>query len=158
MSTEDSDDATHDPFGHTAKARDILSDRLRLLADAWEFQHSDTVTFPLISAHLNPLGVSLSRPRWSYMINGTGPLVTDQKLLRALAAFFEVDENYLLDLTSEPPASLVAQLNFVQDMRELRVERFAARNLAGVAPETLNLITDAIRKSRENRAGSHDAP
>ncbi len=158
MPTENSDEVTSTPAADTDQAREALSDRLRLLVDAWEFQHGDTVTFPLISAHLKPLGVSLSRPRWSYMINGTGYLVTDQKLLRALASFFEVDEQYLLDLSSEPPASLVAQLNFVQDLREMRVERFAARNLSGVAPETLNLITDAIRKSREKRAGSHDAP
>ena len=36
-------------------------------------------------------------------------------------------------------------------MRELRVERFAARNLAGVSPDTLRLITEAIRGSREKR-------
>ena len=139
-------------------ARQELSRRLRLLVDAWEFQHGESVTFPLIAAHLDAHGVAISRPRWSYMLNGTGYRVTDEDVLRGVASFFAVEARYLLDLESAPPASVVAQLNFVQDLREQRVERFAARNLAGVAPETLSLISDAIRKSRERRRGGPDAP
>ncbi|AWF96935.1 hypothetical protein [Clavibacter michiganensis] len=131
--------------------KDILGRRLRLLVDAWEFQNRDTFTFPMLSAHLEPAGLKLSRPRWSYMLNATGFLVSDKRLLSGIASFFDVDEQYLVDLSSAPPSSVVAQLEFVKELREQRVERFAARNLAGVSPETLRLISAAIRTSRAKR-------
>lgn len=155
MPEEERNDVTPTPADH---AREVLSHRLRLLIDAWEFQNGDKVTHPMIAAHCEAHGVSLSRPRWSYMCNGTGYLVTDENLLRAIARFFKVEEQYLLDLDSEPPASVSARFNFIQDLREQRVERFAARNLAGIAPETLSLISEAIKKSRERREGGSHAP
>ncbi|NQX11184.1 hypothetical protein HQQ80_06075 [Microbacteriaceae bacterium VKM Ac-2855] len=135
--------------------KEELGRRLRLLVDAWEFQNHETLTFPRVSAYLTSIDLKVSRPRWSYMLNGTGFLVSDKELLSGLASFFGVEATYLLDLESAPPASVVAQLEFVQDLREQRVERFAARNLAGVSPETLRLISAAIRTSRERRRDNH---
>lgn len=136
------------------RAKEELALRLRLLVDAWEFTHEQQLTFPQISKYLEGVDLTISRPRWSYMLNGSGFLVTNKNLLQALANFFEVPASYLLDLTSEAPPEVQAQLTFVQDLRELRVQRFAARNLAGISPDTLTMITSAIRSSREKRRAS----
>lgn len=138
------------------RQKEELARRVSLLLDAWEFERKAPLTYPQVSEYLSQHGLGLSRQRWSYLTNGTGFLVTDHELLAALAELFEVPDTYLLDLESDAPEALQARLTFVQDMRELRVQRFAARNLAGVSPETLQLITDAIRKSRAKRQ-SRDA-
>ena len=141
-----------DDFGSAKnRQKEELGRRVSLLLDAWEWEKKSPLTYPLVSDYLEGRGLGLSRQRWSYLTNGNGFLVTDPDLLAALADLFEVPHAYLLDLDSAAPESLQARLTFVQDMRELRVQRFAARNLAGVSPETLQLITDAIRKSRAKR-------
>ncbi|QOI65973.1 hypothetical protein IG195_21835 (plasmid) [Arthrobacter sp. TES] len=53
--------------------------------------------FTDIQAALAEKGVKLSRARWYYMRDGDGPLVTDEKLLMALAEFFGVPGAYLTD-------------------------------------------------------------
>lgn len=133
------------------RQKEELARRLSLLLDAWEFEKKNSLTYPQVSEFLSQRGISISRQRWSYLTNGTGFLVTDSDLLAALAELFDVSPTYLLDLESAVPETLQARLTFVQDMRELRVQRFAARNLAGVSPDTLQLITEAIRSSRSKR-------
>ncbi|MEO7016632.1 MAG: hypothetical protein ABI130_14520, partial [Leifsonia sp.] len=132
--------------------------RVGLLLDAWEFEKKSPLTYAQAKEYLAGRGLGLARPRWSYLISGNGFLVTDTEFLTALAELFEVEPSYLLDLDSEPSEALTARLDFIQDLRELRVQRFAARNLAGVSPETLGLITDAIRSSRAKRRHLDNPP
>lgn len=137
------------------RLKEELARRMQFLIDMWQFENKEQVTYPQILSYLDRQhGLSLSRVRWSYLLSGNGYLVTDKAVLSAIAAYFDVDPTYLLDLDSDPPAALIARLSFVQELRELRVQRFAARNLADVSPETLQLITEAIRSSREKRKNS----
>ena len=141
------------------RLKEELARRMQYLLDLWQFEKKQQVTYPQVVAYLSEVGnLSLSRVRWSYLLSGNGHLVTDTAVLTAIAQFFSVDPNYLLDLNSEPPADLQARLSFVQDLRELRVQRFAARNLSDVSPETLQLITSAIRTSREQRKRRAENP
>lgn len=134
------------------RQKEELALRMQFLVDLWEFEQKHALTYSRVVEFLtSERGIGLSRVRWSYLLSGNGYLVTDVPLLEALADFFEVEPEYLTNLESVPPPALTARLAFVQDLRELRVQRFAARNLAGVSPETLRLITDAIRKSSEKR-------
>jgi len=66
------------------------------------------------------------------MRDGEGPLVTDEKLLSALAEFFGVPEAYLVDPGSEMPDRVEAQLELLKTMRKNQVKSFALRALGEV--------------------------
>jgi len=134
------------------RQKEELALRMQFLVDLWEFENKQALTYSRVAEFLTKeYELGLSRVRWSYLLSGNGYLVTEVPLLEALAKLFGIEGEYLTNLDSPPPPELLAQLEFVQDLRELRVERFAARNLAGVSPETLQLITRAIRDSRDKR-------
>ena len=88
--------------------------------------------FSDIHSALAAKGVKLSRARWYYMRDGDGPLVTDEKLLEALAEFFGVPGTYLTDPGSEMPARVEAQLALLKVMRKNQVKSFALRALGEV--------------------------
>lgn len=123
-----------------------LSRRLNLLLDAAAEKRGYDVTFREVQDRLAERGVSMSRARWFYMKDGTRALVTDKKVLTAICELFDVDSSYLLDLGSDVlPRSIEARLEFVKALRVSRVQAFAARTLADVAPETLDAITDFLK-------------
>jgi hypothetical protein len=118
-----------------------------ILIDIWESEHNDPLIYPQIDVALRDRGVQLSRTRWSYLINGTGSLVTDRALLEAIADFFGVPGEYLSDLNSSTPAEVENKMSFIAEMRKLKVKNFAARNLGATSPETLKFITEIIDAS-----------
>ena len=123
-----------------------LSRRLNLLVDAAAEKRGYDVTFREIQEQLAARGVKISRARWFYMKDGTRALVTDKRVLTAICELFEVDPTYLLDLSSDVlPRNIESRLEFVKALRMARVQAFAARTLADVAPETLDAITDFLR-------------
>lgn len=125
----------------------VMGRRINLLLDAAAEKRGDDVLFPEIKAELAARGVGMSRARWFYMKDGTGPLVKNREVLTAICGMFDVDPSYLLDLDSdELPESIQARLEFVKALRVARVQAFAARTLGDVAPETLNAITEFLRR------------
>lgn len=127
--------------------KEKLAGRVGILIDIWDFEHNSSLTYPQVEASLSSKGIQLSRARWSYLINGTGSLVTDQSVLAAIAGFFDVPSEYLCDLNSEPSAELQEKMVFVSDMRKLKVKNFATRNLGALSPDTLKTITNIIDSS-----------
>lgn len=113
--------------------------RLRLLIDLYAVEHGAEPTYSEISAHLEAHGISLSRSRWSYMLNGHRE-VTDRDLLASLAVFFGVQPDFLLS-DGPLPERVVSQLELIRAMRISRVRSFAARTLGDVSPRTLDAIT-----------------
>lgn len=113
--------------------------RLRLLIDLYAVEHGAEPTYSEISAHLEAHGISLSRSRWSYMLNGHRE-VTDRDLLASLAVFFDVQPDFLLS-DGPLPERVVSQLELIRAMRISRVRSFAARTLGDVSPRTLDAIT-----------------
>jgi hypothetical protein len=82
------------------------------------------------------------------LINGSGSLVTDQELLKGIAeVVFAVPASYLVDLNSDTPPEVEARMEFLVQMRKLKVKNFAARNLGATSPETLRMITRIIDSS-----------
>jgi hypothetical protein len=74
--------------------------------------------------------------------------VTDQELLKGIAEFvFNVSATYLCDLNSETPPEVEARMDFLVQLRKLKVKNFAARNLGAMSPETLRTITEIIDAS-----------
>ncbi|SDG83873.1 hypothetical protein [Microbacterium pygmaeum] len=118
-----------------------LAKRLRLLLDVSIAESGAEPTYGQISAFLQARGASLSRSRWSYMVNGHR-YVRDPLIVDGLAAFFDVDAPFLLgDEGAATPEKVNAQLDLVRSMRAARVKSYAARTLGDVSPKALNAIS-----------------
>ena len=118
------------------------SQRLRLLVDLYHVEHGVELKYGEVAAALERQGISLSRARWSYMLNGHRT-VDDPDLLAALADFFVVSADFLLR-NGPVPDRLEAQLNLIKAMRLAKVRAFAARTLGDVSPRTLDAITQFL--------------
>lgn len=128
--------------------KERLADRMGILVDIWESDKNASLNYPHVEEVLSAHEITLSRTRWSYLINGTGSLVTDQELLKGIAELvFEVPATYLTDLYSETPPDVEARMEFLDQMRKLKVKNFAARNLGATSPEILKTITKIIDDS-----------
>lgn len=130
-----------------------LARRLNLLLDAAEAE-GRRVTYNDIRDAMKEAGTPLSRGRWHYMRNGTGPEVKKPELLRNLARFFGVNEDYLLEESEELPARVEAQMELLATMKANKVRNFAARQLDGLTPETLLQIRDIIDEHLANGSES----
>lgn len=129
------------------QARNELARKLNLLLDAVAAERGTPVTYKEIAAALDASGVSLSRARWSYMLSGTGHLVTDGTLLRGLAGYFDVDAEYLLGGPDVAEPERIAAVNeLIVALRAAKVRTFAARTLGEVSPPTLRAITELLNQ------------
>lgn len=135
-----------------------LARRLNLLLDVAVAERGRPVTFREVQEELASRGVKLSRARWFYMKDGTGRLVSDPELLRALCEIFKVDPSYLLpESDGELPERIDSQLEFVKSLRAARVKSFAARTLGDVSPETLRRISEYLNKDIDLHPGGEQA-
>lgn len=123
----------------TRRATELLANRLRTLMDVTEARTGREVTFSEIHDHVTSKSLTLSRARWSYILNGHR-FTEDVALLDALSDFFGVPRGYLRGDDAIPDA-VTAQLDLVRAMRATRVRTFAARTLGDLSPETLGAIT-----------------
>lgn len=123
-----------------AAAQD-LAKRLRLLLDVAIAESGSEPTYSQIAAYLDQRGTSLSRSRWTYMVNGHR-YVQDAAVFEGLAAFFDVDAAFLAGEDDAPiPAKVSAQLDLVRSMRAAKVKAYAARTLGDISPKTLQAIS-----------------
>ena len=122
-------------------AAEDLAKRLRLLLDVSEAETGNEPTFAQIAAFLEQRGTNLSRSRWTYIINGHR-YVQDRALFEGLAAFFDVDPDFLAGSKgADVPAKVSAQLDLVRSMRAARVKSYAARTLGDISPNALQAIS-----------------
>lgn len=118
-----------------------LAKRLRLLMDVSIAESGAEPTYAQIAAFLEKRGASLSRSRWTYMVNGHR-YVSDPVIVDGLAAFFEVDPPFLLGEEGAPiPEKVKAQLDLIRSMRAARVKSYAARTMGDVSPKALKAIS-----------------
>lgn len=123
-----------------AAAQD-LAKRLRLLLDVAIAESGSEPTYSQIAAYLDQRGVSLSRSRWTYMVNGHR-YVQDSAVFEGLAAFFDVDAAFLVGEDGAAiPAKVSAQLDLVRSMRAAKVKSYAARTLGDISPKALQAIS-----------------
>ncbi|MGX5695115.1 hypothetical protein ACWKWP_02855 [Agromyces soli] len=124
----------------TAAAED-LAKRLRLLIDVAAAETGTEPTYTQIAQFLGERGTKLSRSRWTYMVNGHRA-VQDRRLLEGLAAFFDVEPEFLAGVSGAGmPERVSAQLDLVRAMRAARVKAYAARALGDISPNALNAIS-----------------
>jgi len=123
-----------------AAAQD-LAKRLRLLLDVAVAESGAEPTYSQIATYLHQRGTSLSRSRWTYMVNGHR-YVQDRAVCEGLAAFFEVDPAFLTgEYGAMIPAKVSAQLDLVRAMRAAKVKAYAARTLGDISPDALQAIS-----------------
>lgn len=123
-----------------AAAQD-LAKRLRLLLDVAIAESGTEPTYAQIAAYLDQRGTSLSRSRWTYMVNGHR-YVQDAAVFEGLAAFFDVDAAFLAGADDAAvPAKVSAQLDLVRSMRAAKVKSYAARTLGDISPKALQAIS-----------------
>lgn len=124
-----------------------LARKLTLLMSVATADSGEPMTFSAVSAALQARGVALSRARWSYMLHGNGHLVTNPRLLRALADVFGVDASYLTPGAKGPlPERIDAQLKTLRASQYSKLKLVAARELGEIAPKTLQAITDILNQ------------
>ena len=122
-------------------AAEDLAKRLRLLLDVAAAETGSEPTFTQIAAFLQERDLNLSRSRWTYMVNGHR-YVQDGPLFEGLAAFFDVDPEFLAgEAGVETPDKVSAQLDLVRAMRAARVKTYAARTLGDISPNALQAIS-----------------
>jgi hypothetical protein len=119
--------------------------------DVTEARTGREVTYTDINEYLTARDHTLSRARWSYMLNGHR-FVDDMPLLDALSDFFEVPHTYLRGGDKTPDA-VTAQLDLVRALRANKVRTFAARTLGDLSPETLGAITQFLDKEAARSRG-----
>lgn len=133
---------TGHPTPQVEPARKIL-----LLMDATVADMGRLVTFKDVSEAVAGRGVKLSRARWFYMKDATGPVVRDRPLLTALSEYFNVNPGYLLGAGgAQTPALVSSRMDFIRAMRACRVQMFAARELGELLPETLRGISEILAR------------
>ena len=126
---------------------DELARRLNLLLDHVEAVRGEPYTFSEVSEYLASKGVSLSRARWSYMLNGGRWRVRDAGLLAALADLFDVDVAYL-EGSGDLPSRVVEEMDMIRGLRRARFHSFGVRNFGDTDPEALRAI-EAYLDGRE---------
>ena len=118
-----------------------LAKRLRLLLDVAIAETGAEPTYSQIAAFLRARGTNLSRSRWTYMVNGHR-YVQDPAVFAGLAAFFDVDTDFLIGANDAVvPEKVSAQLDLVRSMRAAKVKSYAARTLGDISPKALHAIT-----------------
>lgn len=132
-----------------------LARKLNLLLDTAEAE-GRKITFNDVRDAMKEAGTPLSRARWHYMRAGTGPEVRKADLLKNLARFFGVNEDYLVDTDGDLPARVEAQLDLLYTMRANKIRSYAARQLDGLSPETLLQIRDLIDERLNEKPAEQD--
>lgn len=135
---------------NSEKRKQELARRLEILLDVVVAEGGEPYKFTDIQKALAEKGVSLSRARWFYMREGTGPMVKDRELLTALADFFGVPSAYLIDSDPELPKRVEAQLKLLKSMRIAEVRSFAARALGDLSPDSMEAIAKILDEELGN--------
>lgn len=132
------------------RAAQTLARKIGLLLDTVRGQDGATYQFKDIQQSLEQdHGVKLTRSRWQDIKTGNSLTAQPENVLRALASFFGVPAEYLLQEDGELPERVQQELELLKSMRRARVRDFATRTLADVDSETLRAITELLEDSED---------
>ena len=125
--------------------KEVLASKIQLLLDIVHAKDADSFTYEDVRQGLAEQGFTLTRTRWHRLLAGSPDNRWDPELLKALAYFFDVDENYLLQRSGPIPERVEAELRLIEAYRIAEVEHFAARVLGEVNIDALRAVTEALR-------------
>lgn len=125
--------------------KEVVASKLRLLLDIVHEKDADSFTYEDIRRGLEDQGFTLTKTRWHRLLAGSADNRWDPPLLKALAYFFDVDENFLLQRSGPIPERVEAELRLIEAYRISEVEHYAARALGEVNIDALRAVTQALR-------------
>lgn len=131
--------------------RATLAKRLNILLDVSTAETGHEQQYKDVATAMDHLGTPLSRGRWYYFRQGTGPDPQDRALLGNLAHFFKVSPDYLLYEDGEVPERVAAQLELLQTLRANEVKEFAARRLENLDADSLRSIISMLDEELRTR-------
>lgn len=127
----------------------LLSRKIDLLLDVVVTSEGRQFEFHDIQQALEEKDVKLSRTRWHHIKAGDSTVRQPSKLVAALADFFQVNQDYLLQSDGEVPERIQRELELLGAMRRAKVREFATRTLAEVDNETLDAIAALLGDSKK---------
>lgn len=127
----------------------ILARKIDLLMDVVVTTEGRPYEFHDIQSALATKGVKLSRTRWHHLKTGDATVRQPVDVISALAEFFQVNPDYLLNTDGEVPERIQQELELLAAMRRAKVKEFATRTLADVDNETLDAIAALLDDSRK---------
>ncbi|WP_290170243.1 hypothetical protein [Arthrobacter sp. APC 3897] len=122
---------------------ETLARKINLLLDVIMSESGRPFDYAAIRDGAKKAGYYLSRTRWSLLKSGKEQVVPDEAL-RAIAAVFDVNPDYLLLEDGSLPERVEAELELLRSMRRAEVRNFAARALGPVDPEALKAIAKIL--------------
>ena len=125
----------------------ILARKIDLLLDVMVSADGKPYEFQDIQTALAEKGVKLSRTRWHHIKTGDTTVRQPAEVISALADFFQVNPDYLLDSNGVVPERIQHELELLAAMRRAKVKEFATRTLADVDNETLDAIAALLDDS-----------
>jgi transcriptional regulator with XRE-family HTH domain len=132
----------------------ILARKITLLLDAMVDESGQPYDYPAIEAAAKRTGYEMSRTRWSMLKNGRIQVVPDE-CLRAIAAAFGVEPEYLLREDAKLPAQVEVKLPQVRIKRLYEVRDFATKALGRLDPEGLSAMRKILDQALQRKT---DAP
>lgn len=116
---------------------ELLARKINLLLDVIVSDNGKPYEYTAIrDAIKEKNGYFLSRTRWTLLKAGKVQVVPDEAL-RAIAVFFDVNPEYLIQDEGKMPERVEAELALIRSMRRAEVLDFAARALGPIDPDTL---------------------
>jgi hypothetical protein len=126
-----------------ARRAETLARKINLLLDVLVSDTGKPLDYAAMRDGAQKAGYYLSRTRWTLLKAGKEQVVPDEAL-RAIAAVFDVDPEYLLQEGGKLPERVEAELELIRSMRRAEVRNFATRALGPVDPEALRAIAKIL--------------
>jgi hypothetical protein len=142
--------ATESAAARNLRASQALSRKIGLLLDVMTTPEGKRHEFQDIQEALAQKGVRLSRTRWHHIKVGDSTTGQPREIVEALADFFDVNREYLLEEDSPVPERIQHELELLAAMRRAKVREFATRTLAEVDNETLAAIAELLDDSQHH--------
>ncbi len=129
--------------------RQVIAQKIELLIDVMRARGHETISFSEIQRELSKRGVQISRTKWFRIRKGSPDGRPTPDLLRALADYFDVDADYLLQRDGQISARVEAELNLLQSLKLIGASDVGARTVGDLSPDALNEIAAAIKQFRQ---------
>jgi hypothetical protein len=142
--------ATESAAARNLRASQALSRKIGLLLDVMTTAEGKRYEFQDIQEALEQNGVKLSRTRWHHIKVGDATVPQPREIVEALADFFNVNREYLLEEDGPVPERIQHELELLAAMRRAKVKEFATRTLAEVDNETLAAIAELLDDSQNH--------
>jgi hypothetical protein len=142
--------ATESAASRNLRASQALSRKIELLLDVVTASGGNRYEFQDVRDALEQKGVKLSRTRWHHIKAGDATVPQPREIVEALADFFGVNREYLLEENGPVPERIQHELDLLAAMRRAKVREFATRTLQEVDNDTLAAIAALLDDSQQH--------